>query len=345
MRVKFFYHIIIVVIVGWTTTIGATTRCVQVLQYPSISLVGGNSSSSNNGIVTPVDVRAPLFTGQGTLISGQNSSTDEKGKWLTVLTAFLSESKITITEINNGSTYTIPISLYPASDTLTDLSWCTRGRCIYKSTSGSTGIALCSKNTVHSSTSVSGTLLLSSVPPGSYRLLIPVNLLVTQGVWTDSVTAYSLNEILNVMENKYNSYATKQTASVVFDIPVHCSFESDIHIDLGTLTPTMSKVGKSKISYTCTAPTSGTVSLTAVTKPNDSVRSTTGVTIGLGNSHDTVISVNEWPLSDMNNEAKVDLNTSELLAVTATATPVAVGKGDITTGKVEGTAILRVIHD
>lgn len=340
---QYFCYISIIVIGGWATTIGATTRCVQVLRYPSISLVNNKSYSTNNGIETPIAINAPGFTGQGIIVSGQTSSTSEMGGWLTVLTAFLSESEITMSELNSGNTYTVPISLHPTSDTSTNESWCTSGKCVYKSTSGPSKHSLCSQNTQHGSVSISGTLLLSSVPPGRYSLSIPVNLLAIQGVWGNSTIELNLNEMLNAMGNNYNSYATKRTVLVTLDIPVHCSFESNVYIDLGALTPTMSKIGSSKISYTCTAPTSGIVSLTAATKSNNSVKSTTGVTIGLGNSHDTVISVNGWPLSDVNNKAKVDLKTSESLTVTATATPVAVS--NITTGKVEGAAILKVTHD
>lgn len=340
----FLFCVSITAIGGWSTTISAATRCVQVLPYSSLSLTGGESYSTNDGIETPVAVSSPGTRGSGSLISGQTSTSSATGRWLTVLTGFLSESMITMTDIDSGSVYTVPAYLNPASGSSTNASWCTSGICVYQDSSGTTNHSKCTQETNHNAVSVSGTLLLSAVPPGRYSLLIPVNLLVLQAVWASSETEYNITDVLNAAANNYKSYATQQTVSVEFNIPVHCSFGASVNIDLGALTPAMSKVGSSQVSYICTAPTSAIASLTAGTKPNNSDKSTTGVTIGLGNSHDAVISVNGWGLSDENNQATVDLNTSGTLTVAATATPV-FGSSNITTGKVEGNAILTVTHD
>ncbi|EIK0789069.1 hypothetical protein LJT66_004411 [Escherichia coli] len=323
----------------------STTKCVQVLPYPSISLTGGASIPVNKGIETSVDVNASGFSSAGIIVSGQTSGVEQSGHWISVFTAFLSDSTIKIKNDNNEE-YSVPVYLYPASDSSTDLSWCEKGKCIYRKSWGSSGVTICADSRVkHTDVLISGKILLTNIPPGTYNVLLPVNLLVIQGVWSANTTAYTLNDILNVMSKQYQSYSTKLTTPVMFNIPIHCSFNSDVIIDLGTLTPTESKTGMSQIAYTCTAKTRGVVTVKSITKPNSVVQSNTGITVGLGNSHNTELSINGWPVNDTNKSSNVELETSGTLPVIAKTTPVTKSNLSLITGKVQGSAILEVIYD
>lgn len=322
----------------------STTKCVQVLPYPSISLTGGASIPVNEGIETSVDVNAPSFSSSTIMVSGHNSSVEQRGQWLSALTVFLSDSKIKIS--NENGDYFVPAYLYPGSGTSTDLSWCKKGKCIYTRTFGSSGVSKCVVSyTKHSAISISGKIVLTDVPPGVYSINFPLNLLVVQGVWSDTATAYTLSDIMNVINTQEHLYSTKLTTPVTFNIPTHCSFNSDVIIDLGTLTPTESKTGMSQIAYTCTAKTRGVVTVKSITKPNSVVQSNTGITVGLGNSHNTELSINGWPINDTNKSSNVELETSGTLPVIAKTTPVTKSNLSLITGKVQGSAILEVIYD